>query len=124
MKFLLDENISKSVALFLNQLGHQIFRIKEINPGAEDFQVLGLALRNQAILITLDKDYGELVFKKGKIHRGVILLRLEDQTTGRVEKALLWLLSAYYEEKIIGKFVVVTEKARIFKARFDKIIIG
>lgn len=120
MKFILDENISKGVALFLNQLGHQTFRIKEINPGAEDFQVLELAVGNQAIIITLDKDFGELVFKEGKIHRGVIFLRLEDQTTGRVEKALFWFLSAYPEEKIIGKFVVVTEKDRIFKARFEK----
>lgn len=52
MKFLLDENIGKSVALFLTQLGHTPFRIKKIHPGAEDFQVLELSVEKGAILIT------------------------------------------------------------------------
>lgn len=118
MRFLLDENIGKSVALFLTQLGHTIFRIKKIHPGAEDFQVLKLSVEKDAILITLDKDFGKLVFKEGKTHTGVIFLRLDDQTGISITNVLNWFLSNYPEGKIVNNFAVVTEKLSKFKARF------
>lgn len=117
MKFLLDENTSKSTAQFLTQLGHTVFRIKLINPGIEDFQVLKLTTEKEAILITLDKDYGELIFKHGKSHKGVIFLRLENQTSENTIKVLAWLLSTYPVEKFQHNFVTVTENGK-FKARF------
>lgn len=49
MKFLLDENIGKSVARFLTQLGNTIFRIKEIHSGIEDFKVLELAVEKKPL---------------------------------------------------------------------------
>src|SRR3989337_1395834 len=85
MKFLLDENIGKSVAYLLTQLGYTAFRIKEIHSGLEDVKVLELAVDKEAILITLDKDYGELIFKEGKFHKGVIFLRPEDQTSSNIQ---------------------------------------
>ena len=118
MKFLLDENTSKGTAFFLTRLGHTTFRIKQINPGMEDFEILKLAVEKEATLITLDKDYGELVFKESMSHQGVILLRLDDQTEENVTRALTWLLSCYSEEKF-KNFVTVTEKYGKFKARFS-----
>ncbi len=118
MKFLLDENIGKRVALFLIQLGHTVFRVKKIYSGAEDFQVLELSVENDAILITLDKDFGKLVFKEGKTHTGVIFLRLDNQTTTNTKKAINWFLSKYSEDKIVNNFAVVSEKLSKFKARF------
>lgn len=120
MKFLLDENISKSVALFLTQLGHTTFRIKKIYPGAEDFQVLELAIEKEAILITLDKDYGELVFKEGRLHTGIVFLRLDDQTISNVKRVIIWFLSKYPEDKIMNKFAVVIVKEGKLKVRFKK----
>lgn len=114
MKFLLDENIGKEIANFLRQLGHTTFRIKEINPGIPDFQVLDLAVSKEAILITSDKDFGELVFKYGQSHRGIILLRLEDETSGNKILALKKVISRY---KKISDFIVVTEKAGKFTIR-------
>ena len=120
MKFLLDENISKLTAKFLTQLGHIILRVKEINPGMEDYQVLELALKEQAIIITLDKDYGELVFKEGKAYSGVLFLRLENQTQDNIINTLRWLLSIYSDRKLTNKFVTVTEKDGRLKVRFKK----
>lgn len=120
MKFLLDENLGKSLAQFLTQLGHTTFRIKVINPGIEDFRVLELAVENDTILITSDKDFGELVFKEKLTHTGVILLRLADQTAENTRKALIFLLSKY-PEGLENKFIVVTEKGGIFKMRFGKL---
>ncbi len=43
-----------------------------------DAEILKLADREKAIIITTDKDFGELVFKSHEPHKGVLLLRLED----------------------------------------------
>lgn len=118
MKFLLDENISKSLAQFLAQHGHTVLRIKEIDPGAEDFQVLELAIEKDAILVTLDKDFGELIFKEGKLHKGIIFLRLDDQTPNNTQRALSWFLSTYPNHKVIDNFAVITQIDSRFRARF------
>lgn len=114
MRFLLDENIGKEVAKFLRQLGHTTFRIKEISPGVPDSQVLDLAVSKTAVLITSDKDFGELVFKYGQVHSGVILLRLQDQTSENKIRALKKVLA---RRKNIGGFGVVSEKAGKFSIR-------
>lgn len=120
MKFLLDENIGKSLARFLTQLGHTALRVKVINPGINDFQVLSLSVEKKAILITEDKDFGELVFKHKQIHSGVVLLRLVDQTSENTKKALLFLLSKH-RENLENKFIVITEKENTFEIRFGKL---
>lgn len=120
MKFLLDENIGKSLARFLTQLGHTTLRVKVIKPGINDFQVLSLSVERNAILITEDKDFGELVFKNKQTHCGVILLRLIDQTSENTKQALIFLLSKYPRD-LESKFVVVTEKTGIFDIRFNKL---
>ena len=124
MKFLLDENIGKSTAQFLTQLGHTAFRIKIISPGMEDYQVLEWAVEKEAILITLDKDYGQLICKYGKSHKGVIFLRLKDQSSGNITKVLAWLLATYPVENFPENFVTVTEKYGKFKARFKNNFTG
>ncbi|MDP3973303.1 MAG: DUF5615 family PIN-like protein [Candidatus Daviesbacteria bacterium] len=120
MKFLLDENISKLTAKFLTQLGHIVLRVKEINPGMEDYQVLELAVNERSIIVTLDKDYGELIFKEGKPHSGVLFLRLENQTQDNTINTLRWFLSIYSDKKLINKFVTVTEKQGKLAVRFKK----
>ena len=114
MKFLLDENIGRKVAEFLRQSSHTTLRIKEIHPGLADFQVLDLAVSLNAIVITSDKDFGELVFKYGQIYTGIILLRLQNETSNNKIKALKKVLIRY---KNIKDFIVVTEKARKFEIR-------
>lgn len=56
--------------------GHDVVWIVEAQPGAGDEEVLGRALRESRVLITFDKDFGELVFRHGRAGSpGVILLR-------------------------------------------------
>jgi len=47
-----------------------------MEPGIADDVILAQANASQALLITLDKDFGELVYRQGLVHAGVILLRL------------------------------------------------
>lgn len=117
MKFLLDENIGKSIAQFLTQFDYTIFRVRTLYPGLADLKVLELAVEKDAVLITLDKDYGELVFRESKTHTGVIFLRLENQTSSNIKKVISWFLSIYPQDKIKNSFTVITERAGKFKAR-------
>lgn len=117
MKFLLDENIGKKVAQFLFHLGHSVSRIREINPGIDDSLVLDLALSENAILVTADKDYGELVFKAQQPHSGIIFLRLEGQSSENKIKSLKSLLSKY--KNLENKFTVVKEKEGRFRIKFS-----
>lgn len=118
MKFLLDENIGKKIANFLNNLGYSTYRLREINPGIEDFAVLELAISINAVVVTSDKDFGELVFKEGYPHTGVILLRLKDQSSENKIKALKKVLST---NKDLRNFLVVTARKAEFKIRTRKI---
>lgn len=119
MKFLLDEDLSKKLALYLSQLGHTVWRVKKINPGISDYQILELALSKDSILITADKDFGELVFKEKLAHCGVILLRLQDESPDNTIKAIQRLMPQFSEIK--NRFVVVTEKDGLFQIRINKI---
>lgn len=116
MRFLIDENLSKKLARFLNQLGHPTLRVRNINPGIDDDQVLELALLKDSILITSDKDFGELIFKEKLAHCGVILLRLQDETPDNTIRAIRKLIPLFDAYK--NKFVVVTEKEGGFNIRF------
>jgi predicted nuclease of predicted toxin-antitoxin system len=75
-KFLADENMPRFVVELLRSNGHDVAWIGELAPGANDQDVLQRSLSDQRVLITLDKDFGELAFRSGKrCSCGVILLR-------------------------------------------------
>lgn len=120
MKFLLDENIGKIVARFLEKLGHSVSRIRLIAPGIEDYEVLNLSTSRNSILITSDKDFGELIFKEKEPSTGVIFLRLEDESSENKIRAIKKVLLKH--KNIKNKFITVKEKDGKFRIRVDKII--
>lgn len=115
MKFLLDENLGKVVAKFLQSLGHIAIRIREINPGIPDYEVLELSVSEKCILITSDRDYGELIFKEKQPHTGVIYLRLEDESSENKIKALKFVFKE--SKNIEQKYIKVREKDGKFKIK-------
>jgi len=56
--------------------GHDVIYVAELAPGISDETVLGRANDREAMLLTQDKDFGELVFRQRLVHHGVVLLRL------------------------------------------------
>jgi predicted nuclease of predicted toxin-antitoxin system len=74
MKFLADENMDVAIVERLRQDGHQVWYVVEMEPGIPDDEVLALANREGAILITADKDFGELVFRLRYLATGIILI--------------------------------------------------
>ena len=76
MNFLADENIDRQTVDILRQNGHHVSYIADIDPGLTDEAVLEMASRESLLLITGDKDFGELVFRHGRHGSGIVLIRL------------------------------------------------
>lgn len=75
--FLANENMPGSVIRHLRDAGHDVLSVKEVLRGADDVTVLSRAQRESRILLSQDKDFGELAFRVGlPAQCGVILFRL------------------------------------------------
>ena len=77
-KFIIDVGVGRSIEEWLSSQSFKVLAIRYINPEMEDFQIVQLANMEDGIIITMDKDFGELVFKKNNEHKGILLLRLDD----------------------------------------------
>jgi predicted nuclease of predicted toxin-antitoxin system len=75
-----DENIDLQIVERLRAGGHDVLYIAELNPGVDDDTVLGHSHQRAAVLLTSDKDFGDLVLRRRLLHSGVVLLRLEGLT--------------------------------------------
>ena len=76
MNLLADESIDRQIVDRLRQDGHVVHYVAEMEPGISDDAVLRRANRGAAVLLTADKDFGELVFRQHRLTSGVILVRL------------------------------------------------
>lgn len=119
MKFLVDECVGPTVSDWLKQNNYDAISIYDDSPGINDDSVLEKAFTEHRILITSDKDFGEMLFKNKKQHCGVILLRLVDERPSNKIIVLKRVLKNYLDD-LFGNFIVVTEKTiRVIKLSFS-----
>jgi predicted nuclease of predicted toxin-antitoxin system len=78
MNFVADESCAGPVIRALREVGHDVVAIAEITKGATDEEVLERALNEKRVLITEDRDFGELVYARGRSSVGVILVRFHN----------------------------------------------
>jgi predicted nuclease of predicted toxin-antitoxin system len=116
MRFLVDECTGPAVARWLKGQKHEVFSVFDQARGIDDDTVIRKALDENWILITNDKDFGDKVYRDGRLHRGVILLRLEDETPASKIRVLSQLLGTY-SHRVPESFIVVTEKQVRFAKR-------
>lgn len=117
MRFVVDECTGPVVAGWLRQQGHDVFSVYEQASGLGDPDILAEAVAEHRILITNDKDFGEMVFRAGETHEGIILLRLDDESPTNKIRVLQQLLDKY-ADRLAANFTVVTETAvRIVQPR-------
>ena len=76
MNLLADEGVHAPIVARLRLDGHEVIYVAELEPGIPDDLVLDRANEEAALLLTADKDFGELIFRMRRIHGGVVLLRL------------------------------------------------
>ena len=76
MRWLADECISPFLVAQLRDAGHDVQYMAEIAPGISDDGVVERANQDRRLLLTEDKDFGELLFRKHQIAPGIVLLRI------------------------------------------------
>lgn len=109
IRFIVDESVDFSIVRYLRNSGFNVTSIAEDSPSLNDIYILQKAYQENRILLANDKDFGTLIFHNNLKSRGVILFRLEDQSSGSKIKSLE-LIMKNYSSKLSGNFVVVTEK--------------
>src|ERR1041384_4156787 len=108
MRFLVDECTGPAVVEWLRGEGHNVFSVFAEAQGSMDEDVLSRARAENRILITNDKDFGEMIFRERREHNGVIFLRLSDERSANKIRVLQHLLENY-SAKLSDQFVTVTE---------------
>jgi predicted nuclease of predicted toxin-antitoxin system len=109
MIFWADESVDFPIITELRGSGHILKSVLEKCPGITDEEVLGLAVHDKNVLLTCDKDFGELIYRHKKTHYGIILIRLESLKS--VDKGKL--VSKVITERNIeleNAFTVIGEK--------------
>lgn len=105
LKFLVDVGVSKKAEQWLQKQGYDTKNVRDINPRMLDKEILKLAVSEKRMVITMDKDFGELVYNSKLPHGGVLLLRLEearaDEKVEIIEKIL-----EKYSDKLFNNFCV------------------
>jgi predicted nuclease of predicted toxin-antitoxin system len=109
MNFLIDENIHADVVAWLRSIGQDEVYADEILSGKSDEELLRIAKSEHRIIVTDDKDFGELIFHRRVLSSGVILLRLTDRSI----QARLKRLEAVWttiSARAQGSFMVISDK--------------
>jgi len=109
MKLLADENVPSSVVRALTGGGYDIVWIRTEAPGISDIEVMKYAGRENRVILTYDKDFGELVVKDNLCPpSGIILLRLPLKSPDHHGQYILDILKTRTDWE--GFFSVVEEK--------------
>jgi predicted nuclease of predicted toxin-antitoxin system len=118
MRFLLDESADLPLRAHLRSLGHDATAIAHEYPSAlADDDVLEIAVREDRVLITNDRDFGELVFRRRLPHRGIILFRLGDEALPVKVRWLEHVLDEYADR--LRAFVVVNDRGVRIRVPFS-----
>ncbi|MCK9462320.1 MAG: DUF5615 family PIN-like protein [Proteobacteria bacterium] len=113
MRFLADENIPRDLITALRDGGNDVVSAKESLRGAPDRKLLAFAGAEQRVIVTQDKDFGELAFRyRLPASSGVVLFRLEGKPRDEAVSHMLRVLTG--RSDWAGRFAVVTrERIRI-----------
>lgn len=108
MRILADENVARDVVAWLRTSGHDVLFAAEAQAGAPDVYWAALAEQEQRVILTADKDFGELVFRDGLSTHGIVLLRLDELTVAEI-LARVQSVWSVVEANPAGRFIVITE---------------
>ena len=109
---LADESVNFKVITALRDKGYKVDAVIEETPSVKDTVVLQLAHTKEALLLTYDKDFGELTFKDKVLNFGIILLRCTEAPVIKQINLILKLLDEYGDD-LSFKFTVLTSDNNI-----------
>ncbi len=116
VKLLADENIPAGAINALRNAGWDVVSIREIAPGIADAEVLRLAVDQSRLLVTFDRDFGELIFRQDVVPPpSVIYFRALPASPLEVSDVIVSLLED--PDSIFGAMVVISHQG-IRRRRF------
>jgi predicted nuclease of predicted toxin-antitoxin system len=107
VRFLADESCDFSVVRALRAVGHDVLAVAELAAGSDDAMVMDLSLRESRVLLTEDKDFGQLVYAQSQQSSGVIFIRYPATARKSLQKDVVTLVSQL-ETDLTGSFVVMS----------------
>jgi predicted nuclease of predicted toxin-antitoxin system len=109
LNFVADEGLDRQIVERLRQHGHLVSYVAEMEAGISDETVLQLANRQNALLLTSDKDFGELVFRENRLTQGVVLIRLAGLSP-ETKSSLVASAIASHSTELLRAFTVISPK--------------
>ncbi len=106
MRFLADESRDFAVARALRKAGHDVKAVVEMSPGISDEDVAVLSAGEMRILITEDKDFGQMVYAKSQASAGVVFIRFPANLRLLVPDMIVR-LAEEQGERLHRRFIVV-----------------
>ena len=113
MRFLIDSCIGRSAAERLREMGHDVVRMQELGSDPGDARVLQIAWEQDRILVTADKDFGELAVVFGAQHKGIV--RFAGIPATRHANALRELMDSYADS--LGRGAIITIEPQRIRIR-------
>jgi len=119
MKFLIGRCAGRTIAMWLKANGHDVVEARSLGPDPGDRALLQWAAVQDRVLITIDTDFGKLVYAEGSRHCGVI--RLPDVPARARVRLLELVLERHGKQVEEGAMVTVRgERIRVSGGRVDR----
>ena len=110
MKFLIDRCAGRLLADRLRKQGHDVVESRELGPDPGDRVLLDRAAKEKRILVTIDTDFGELIYLQNLSHAG--LIRLPD-VPARERQLIMQDLLTRYETELQDAAIITVRGGRI-----------
>ena len=114
MRFLADENVPRAAVEELANRGHDVASVQESAQGATDREVLRRARSQRRVLVTFDKDFGELAFSSARAVPGIILVRMSLSSPGLLARRVADVIDARADWA--GHFSVIDDRRMRMRA--------
>ncbi len=109
MELIADESVDFGIVKILRERGYMVIYVTESFSGIKDSKVLEIANQKEILLLTEDKDFGDLVYRFQLQHKGILLMRLNNIARHERFKLVADLIDKYFEE-LKNNFTVITHK--------------
>jgi predicted nuclease of predicted toxin-antitoxin system len=110
VRWLVDECVDAALVADLRDTGHDVIYMSDADPRADDVEVMRRAQHDLRLLLTEDKDFGDLVFRQALPVPGIILLRI-DPLQRTLKRVRLQAAVERFGETLFGRYTVI-EAAR------------
>jgi predicted nuclease of predicted toxin-antitoxin system len=108
VRWLIDECVDADLVVTLRTSGHDVISMSDVGPRATDTEVMDRAESEGRLLLTEDKDFGDLVFRQARPVPGLVLLRIDSSRKSHKGPRLMAAIERF-GESLLGRYTVVED---------------